>query len=171
MFRQQSHSYFLNSFVSENFKKQVNILYVLLLLFSLFIVGCREEEGFTEGPFLRVYNASSSELEIIFDNNAGIKDSLVCTKKRIKQIPIDMYAQRMNFVLRGDSAISKLSLEYSIVIRRKKKKITLNLENIIGILSPDKNDHQLRVSSDNWPLTTLSDWSFVNNTNYVLWVE
>lgn len=152
-------------------QKKVNFLNFLLLLVYISVVGCRQEEGFTEGAFLSMYNASDSDVKIIFDNNVGIRDSLFCKKNATRQIPIDMYAQRMNFELLGDSAVSKLSLEYSILIQRKKKKIVLNLVNIVGIMSPEQNSHQLRVSSDNWPLTSASDWSFVNNTSNVLWIE
>lgn len=108
--------------------------------------SCREKDGFVEGAFLQVTNATGGNLEIIFDNDAGVLGSLFCSPDSIAQIPMDMHARHMNFLLREDTNQSIFSLDYSIIVRRNNNDIILHLENIVGVIDTAVNDHSVFIA-------------------------
>lgn len=154
---------------------------LLIFLLAFLFASCREPAGFTEGTFLQVQNGTNSDLEIVFDNDAGVKDSMFCLQDRITLIPIDMYSRRMNFALRGTSQRSLLSIDYDLIVRKQQNKIKVNLENIVAELDTAFNDHQFAIAEkfdarslstvNSWKLTADDDWNFINNTINVLYIE
>lgn len=154
---------------------------LLIFFLACLFANCREPDGFTEGAFLQVQNGTKSDLEIVFDNDAGVKDSMFCLQDRITLIPIDMYSRRMNFALRDSSQRSLLAIDYDIIVRKQQKNLRVNLENIIAELDTAFNDHQFAIAEKyeqdtvstvyGWQLTADDDWNFINNTRYVLHIE
>jgi len=155
--------------------------YILLPIVALIFACSDRDEGFTEGPFLQVYNATGGELNLLFDNNGSISDSVDCRQQAITIVPIDMHARQMNFTARGKDSMSRLSIAYNTIVRKRNTDIKLNLTNVVATFDTAANEHefyigetfnQIGASSDElWELTENSNWDFINESGNVLWIK
>lgn len=154
---------------------------LLIFILACLSASCTTKDGFTEGAFLQVQNGTGADLQIVFDNNAGVKDSIFCGEDAITLVPLDMYSRRMNFGLKGTSQRSLLSLDYTLVVRRQQRDIKLNIENVVPTLDTTINDHQFAIAEtydqkkvstiNSWDLSADDDWNFINNTSNVLYIR
>lgn len=154
--------------------------YVIIICSVVVFWGCRVE-GFDEGVFLQVQNATGDRLVVVFDNGAGVSDSVLCTPDSITQVPIDMHSSEMRFSLKGPSKVSYFSIAYTTAVRAETRQKRVLLDNVTGVLDTAANDHVLLVAQTNnrltanrlggWQLDSDENWNFINFQDQVLWIE